>query len=178
MGSLQFPLFALLAGMSVAQAAAVAQAHPDFLGRWLLVGASGSTEALAQAITVQSTAVVIGTGGRACGAGFAGLAVSREIDGVLRTETLAVGLQGGAVGGVAPPQTSGSQGSVNNFWSVRWVDDCLVSYAETSAASADGSHSRTEQWCMNAAHQLVVTVRGASAGHPSGAAIRVYKRQQ
>lgn len=80
------------------------------------------------------------------------LLVSREIDGVVQTEVLKIGLQGGVVGGVSEVSRPAGP-AVRSLWSVRWVDDCLVNYAESSSAPADSgpavTRSRTEQWCMN-----------------------------
>lgn len=163
---------ALLVLVASARALGVAQTHPDFSGRWVLVGASGDSVDLAHAIAVHAASVDANASGRPMTPFMSALSVSREIDRVVQTETLRVGLQGGSVG-------SGPQ--MHSFWSVRWTDDCLVIYAEQSSSTADsakpGIHSRSEQWCLNAARQLVVTIRRTQSGKPPLNAIRVYRRQ-
>ncbi len=175
---MRFPLFALLIFVSVARADGVAQTHPEFSGRWVLVGASGDSVDLAHTVAVHATTVDTDASGRPMAPYISALSVSREIDGAVPTETLRVGLQGG--GGVSGVSTA-ARPEVHNFWSVRWADDCLVIYVEHSSGTADSgptdAHSRTEQWCMNAARQLVVAIRRTQSSKPPLNATRVYRRQ-
>ncbi len=177
---MRFPVFALLIVASVARAVGVAQTHPDFSGRWVLVGASGDSVDLAHTVAVHATIVDTDASGRPMAPYISALSVSREIEGVAQTETLKVGLQGGVVGGVSGVSTA-ARPEMHNFWSVRWADDCLVIHAESTSGTADSGptdvHSRTEQWCMNAARQLVVAIRRAQSGKPPLNATRVYRRQ-
>ncbi len=177
---MRIPLFALLIIVSVARAVGTAQTHPDFSGQWVLIGASGNSVDLAQTVAVQATTVDTDASGRPMAPYDSALLISREIDGVVQTEALKVGLQGGVVGGASEVSGPASP-EVRSLWSVRWVDDCLVNYTESSSAPADSgptvTRSRTEQWCMNAARQLVVTIRIAQSGMPPLNATRVYRKQ-
>lgn len=172
---MRFSVLVLLICAPVARAGGVTQTHADFSGRWVLVGSSGALVDVAHTLTIQLTTVDTDVSGRPMAPYISALSVSREIDGVVRTETLHVGIAGGFVGGVAPPASGAEHPKARNFRTVRWVDDCLViDYAD---ASQGGSRSHTEQWCMNAARRLVVTIRGTQSGSTPVAAIRVYRRQ-
>lgn len=177
---MRISLFALLLIVSVARAGGTAQTHPDFSGRWVLIGASGHSVDLAQTVAVQTTTVDTDASGRPMALYSSALLVSREVDGVVQTEALKVGLQGGVVGGVSEGSGPASR-EARSLWSVRWVDDCLVNYVESSLAAAEAgpavTRSRTEQWCMNTARHLVVTVRIAQSGMPPLNATRVYRKQ-
>lgn len=172
-------VLALLIGLSVALAVADAQSHPDFLGRWVLVGSSGDSFDLARTLVVQAAPADADPSRRALPPNLGALSVGREIDGVVHTTTLRVGLVGGVVGGV--PAGVYDRPAMQSVWSVRWVDDCLVSSAETTSgtdeAGRPNTHAVTERWCMNAARQVVVTIRRTQSGTEPRHATRVYSRQ-
>ena len=177
---MRIPLFALLIIVSVPRAVGTAQTHPEFSGQWVLIGASGHSVDLAQTVAVQATTVDTDASGRPMAPYDSALLISREIDGVVQTEALKIGLQGGVVGGVSEVSGPASP-EVRSLWSVRWADDCLVNYVESSSAPAEPgpavTRSRTEQWCMNTARHLVVTIRIAQSGMPPLNATRVYRKQ-
>jgi hypothetical protein len=171
---------ALFACLSAAGAGGVAQTHPDLSGHWVLVGASGSPTEIAQTLTIQQTVVDKNASGGPMAPYVSALSVSRDVDGVVHTETLKVGMEGGVIGGVAPPVSATSERpEARSFWSVRWRDDCLIIYSESysSITAAGQSMTRTEQWCLNAAGHLVVTVRGSQPDNEATTAMRVYKKQ-
>lgn len=169
----------LIAVVAWVALAVVARAQPDFAGRWVLVGASSDSVGLAQTVSVDVTAVEARAPGRP-NASIQVFSVSREIAGVVRTETHQIGIEGGIVGGVAGGSPT-ARPTVQTFGSVAWVDDCLVIYSERSSGTSDtgptDTHTTTERWCMNAARQLVLAIRRTHSGEATTFATRVYRRQ-
>src|SRR5687768_5577557 len=113
-------LCCLLAGLSVLQ---MPQGKPDFAGTWQLVSASESHPDNPEVMLITPSV------------GRANVHVWRQLkNGSDRSETYAIGIHGGTVGGITVGKVSGWR----NHYRVEWEEQVLVIENATSSSSAGG----------------------------------------
>ena len=141
--------------------AVAAQDKPDFSGRWVLVSSSTPDPSAAQILTVRQTVTRTNVRGGPMQPFFSTLIVERQFADHAATATYQIGVQGGMVGGIV------GGGGAETRHSVLWEDNRLVietgSYSGT--ARRDGPYSEhTEEWQLDAAGRLVLSVRERRSG--------------
>jgi hypothetical protein len=146
------------ASLAIAVSAA-AQDQPDFSGRWVLVSSAVADPNAARSLNIRQPVRVTNALGAPMAPYFLELIVEREFADRVTTETHTIGVGGGIVGGVAGGDLAGAR--YQSRFSVRWEGDRLViergSYSgQTRDAVPYWEH--TEEWEMDAAGMLVVTV--------------------
>src|SRR5262245_41231204 len=139
--------------------AVAAQDKPDFSGGWVLVSSSTPDPSAAQTLTVRQTVTRTNVRGGLMQPFFGTLIVKRQFAGRATTDTYQIGVQGGIVGG----------GIAETRHSVRWEGNRLVietgSYSSPGPARSDGPYSeRTEEWQLDAAGRLVLSVTERRSG--------------
>jgi hypothetical protein len=162
-------------------ATVAAQDKPDFSGRWILKTSAGADPDVARSLTVHQTVVRTNVYGAPMPPFSKELSVERQFDTDVRTETYNIGVEGGAVGGVAPTNR-GPAPDVNvshTRFSVRWEDNRLVidtgSYSGPNREAGPYSE-HSEIWQLDAAGMLILSITDRGSGIASTTKTLTYRK--
>mgnify|MGYP003575670900 CR=1 FL=1 len=136
--------------------AAAAQQGTDFSGRWVLVSSAVADANAAQSLIVRQPVTRTNNLGAPMPPAFMQLIIEREYADRVTTETHQIGIRGGIVGGIA-----GGGRSYQSSFSVRWEGPRLIierSSNPSPARDAGPSWEHTEEWELNSAGTLVISV--------------------
>ena len=142
-------------------------AHPDFSGRWVLESSSSSASDVPRALWVRQSLVSTNVRGEPMTPFFKDITIEREVDGLRRAETYAIGVVGGTVHG---RNADGSGGGSREDHAVRWDRNALV--FESSAQTGE----RREAWSLGADGRLHVVITMRSAVEATTTRTMVYRR--
>jgi hypothetical protein len=162
--------------LAIALSAAV-QDHPDFSGRWVLVSSLVADPNAARSLNIRQPVTRTNQLGGPMPPSFLELIVEREFADRTTTETHKMGVGGGIIGGVAGGDRAGTR--FQSRFSVRWEGDRLVMERSSYAGStrdAGPSWEHTEEWQLNAAGMLVVTVTDRASDTETKSNTFTYRR--
>jgi hypothetical protein len=173
-------LKAWLSILSMFVAASVAaQDTPDFSGQWNLETSADADPAVAQSLTVRQHAVRTNVYGDPIPLFFKELTVERRFGNDVRTETYQIGIEGGVVGGVSPPNRGIDVNVSRTRFSVRWEDNRLVidigSYSGPSREAGPFTE-HTEVWQLDATGMLILSMTDRGSGIPSTTKTLMYRK--
>ena len=157
--------------------AVAAQDKPDFSGRWVLVSSSTPDPSAAQILTVRQTVTRTDVRGRPMEPYFSALIVERQFADRAATATYQIGVQGGMVGAIVGGGRAETRAETRH--SVRWDGNRLV--IETGSYSgpsrSDGPYSeRSEEWQLDAAGRLVLSVTDRRSGAQEASNTLTYQK--
>jgi hypothetical protein len=146
---------------SLITGAVAAQDRPNFSGQWILVNPQDSASNTPQEITIKQEAPL--------------LSVERRFEGLVRSETYRIGIEGGVVGGVGR-----NDHTSRTRFSVTWDGDRLV--IETGSYSGptldSGPYTEHEEmWSLQAQDRLFMTVTERSSGVEPTTTKLIYSRR-
>jgi hypothetical protein len=168
----------LAGAVTVAVAAAavlIAQAHPDFSGRWILETGESVSD-VPTVLSVRQSLVRTGARGERLKAPSEGIAIDRGFEQATRSETYQIGVSGGVVSGLGK---DGGPGGASRHDAVKWDGNELV--FENGTYPADPRETgvwseRREVWTLapDGRLRVVITTR-SSAGAPRSVTLQ-YRR--
>jgi hypothetical protein len=157
------PLHAVSALVLLIAGPAAAQDKPDFSGSWLLASPTGSAPGAAQSVTVRQTLTRRSVRGLPIDVDppppLITIAIERETNGVIHSESYTVGTLAGTVRGVPgrPQEETRS--------SVAWEGNRLViEITYSGRPMVPGAYERKEIWSLNGDGTLALSV----TEHPPG----------
>lgn len=145
--------------------ALVAQARPDFSGRWVLQDVRQSGPDTPGALSVRQTLVRTTDAGAPMSQFFKNITVEREFESDSRTETYQIGVVGGVVAGIA---RDGSPKGPNGHHAVTWNGDSLVlesgTYTDRDRETGTWAERR-EVWSLDPDGRLriAISIRSSTA---------------
>jgi len=169
--SLAIPL-ALIAGVV---AAAAAQDHPDFSGRWQLVDPPRPGPDVARALTVRQPLVSTTAFGTPMPPAYLELTVERQLEQTVHTESYKLGVEGGLFGGGpdGPHQES--------YFACIWRGDHLfITRGLTSGPTPDvrTTSSHSEDWSFDDRGRLIIVVVDREGDALPTTQTLIYRRAQ
>jgi hypothetical protein len=153
----------------------VAQAKPDFSGRWVLEAPVQPPPEIPRALTIQQPGMRASTGGEPTKPSNT-ITVQREFPSNTSVDTYQIGIQGGLVGGIQP---DGTRERLRTRHSVRWEGDTLAfeSGRYTGTPSETGEWTeRREEWSLDATGRLRLLIMTRSSSEKPSEITLIYRR--
>jgi hypothetical protein len=151
-----------------------APAHPDFSGRWVLVGSASALAGVPALLVVQQHLQRTDARGNPMTPFWDFLTVEAgDSRSAIRSGSYRIGVGGGVVGGITFPRRM-------TLESVRWDRDTLIVTSEEWMERQDGTRESYEQhtefWALDREGRLTITVSGSS-GEPATRKV-IYEKEQ
>ena len=152
------------------------QDKPDFSGRWILVSADPPGPDIPRAMTVRQQLVRTNVRGEPMTPFYKTIAIDRDLESGMRSETHEIGIQGGVVGGVVGDDSSSRP---HGLHAVKWDGTVLV--FETGTYSGETSQSgpwaeRREEWSLEPDGRLRVAITTRGSADAARTVTLVYRR--
>ena len=166
----------LIALIALATVGVVAQAEPDFSGRWILTTPQQSKTDTPLALSVRQTLVRTTVRGDTVEPFFRDITIERRFETGSESATHLIGVPGGTVSGL---RAGGSPPAPTTYHAVKWDGNALVfeSGSYTGRYPETGTWAeRREIWSLEGDGRLRVAITRRSSGNGSTAVTLQYRR--